>query len=230
MDNIYFDDEEITNAIDGTFDGETETSVPEQPVMISEPETTEAIPSIEPNPETIPVVPGIAPPMQDIPATPYDAQGEVVPAYQCGCTGDCETMTTGKYFGTLMESVKIAWEYHLKSKKHSEHVILEEYYDDAQDLIDSLIEEYQGLFGATVENYENCVCSCEKTPVVYFQELRTFVSTRAAEIPEITNNSELMSDIDSILSKIDSTLYKLTHLVENSNKFMNFEEFERMIK
>lgn len=208
---MFLDDEEITNVVIPTED-ENET-----PVVINEPETTEVVPSIEPNPEVIPVVPGIAPPMQDIPV-----QGEEIPQTPC-CTCTCEEITIGKYFGTLIESVKISWEYHLKSKKHSEHTILEEYYDDALDLIDSLIEEYQGFTGMTVENYENCVCSCEKTPVVYFQELRTFVE-RVREIPEITSVSELMSDVDGILSKIDSTLYKLTHLVE-SKTFKTFDEF-----
>jgi hypothetical protein len=123
-----------------------------------------------------------------------------------------------------MESVKIAWQFHLKSRKHSEHVILEEYYDDAQELIDSLIEEFQGMNGV-VDNYENCVCSCEKTPVVYFQELRTFVESNRETIG---CSSEIQSDVDSILSKIDSTLYKLTNLVESKKPFMYFEEFEKI--
>lgn len=217
MDNIYYDDEEIANVIDGIEAGDED-----QPVMISEPETTEVVPAVEPNPVDIPVVPEIAPPMQDIPVPAPEGE---IPQTPC-CNGHCEETVIGvsQFFGTLMESVKIAWQYHLKSKKHSEHVVLEEYYDDAQELIDSLIEEYQGMNGV-IENYENCVCGCEKTPVVYFQELRCFIVTNRDSAGV---SSEIQSDIDSILSKIDSTLYKLTNLVESKKPFMYFEEFEKI--
>lgn len=210
---MFLSKEEITNAVIPNND-----EIPETPVIINEPETTEVVPSIEPNPDVIPVVPEIAPPMQDIPVQHKEFQKTPC----CTCT--CEDMTIGKYFGTLIESVKISWQYHLKSKKNSEHTILEEYYEDVKKLIDSLIEEYQGINGI-VDNYENCICSCEKTPIVYFQELRTFVESNREIVGDY---SEIQSDVDSILSKIDSTLYKLTNLVESIKPFMYFEEFEKI--
>lgn len=177
----------------------------EIPVVISEPETTEVIPSIEP----VEVVPELQPETTETPK-------------ECCCKCCDENITIGKYFGTLMESVKIAWEYHLKANKHSIHTILEEYYDDAQELVDLLIEDYQGLYGI-VDNYENCICNCDKTPITYFNELRTFVESKRHEINELQNSSELMSDTDSILTKINTTIYKLTNLTEN--KFLSFEQF-----
>jgi hypothetical protein len=220
MEHILNDEEFLANGMDG--------NIPETPVMIQEPETTEAVPAIEPNtvniPETpdVPVIPDLNPPMQDIPV-----QGEPVPKttdIPTSCPNcDVETMTYGQYFGTLMESIQIAWRFHLQAKNNNEHIFLNEYYEDAKDLIDSFIEEYQGRYGV-ISEYSNCVCDCGKTPITYFTELRTFVE-KGKQLTYIMTASELMSDLDAVVSKIDSTLYKLTNLTETKNRFKTFEEF-----
>ena len=221
----------------------------ETPVMISEPEPTEAIPSIE-TPEGTGTVeeplPGTAPePMADGPVmNPEPAPEPLPPApvedqpVEGGCEGGCEqcpaegenttycntdNMTIGEFFGTLMESVQIAWRYHLKATKHSTHVILEEYYDEAQGLIDTIVENYQGRCGAVGE-FGNRIFDFEKTELDYFVELRDFLENGKLMFPEITSASELMSDIDALASLLDSTLYKLRNLTE-SKTFKTFEEF-----
>lgn len=203
MDDIFLDDDELTNTINA-MDGGCEGCTDETPVMISEPETTEVTPSIEPAPEV------------NIPGE------KCCDNEMCNLTDD--PVGYGKYFGTLMESVKIAWQFHLKSTKNSEHVILEEYYDDAQEIIDDIIESYQGIYG-TIDNYENCICPCNKTPVSYFTELRQFTEEKRHMLSNISSKSEIMSDTDTLLSKINSTLYKLTRLVENKGRFLSFDAF-----
>lgn len=209
---VFSDINKIKNCIMDKFFNDDTTQI------VSEPETTEMVPSIEPNPVDIPVA-------TEIPGEMPVPDGTCCPD---GQVGGCN-INVGKFFGTLMESVKISWQYHLKAKKHSEHVILEEYYDSAQELVDSLIEEYQGVNGV-VDNYDNCVCGCEKTPVCYFTELRVFVMSNRNRFDEITSNPELGSDIDSIMSLIDSTLYKLTNLTESvGGRVMKFDEFVESI-
>lgn len=192
----------------------------ETPVMISEPEPTEVIPSVEtPDSglENLPVDNNVIIPTED--KNP-----------PCGCeNGQCfccntENLTIGEFFGTLMESVQIAWKYHLKATKHSSHVILEEYYDDAQDLIDTIIENYQGRYNI-VTDFGNRICGCDMSDVEYFQELRTFLENGKMMFQEITSASELMSDIDALASLIDSTLYKLKNLTESLGYFKTLDEF-----
>lgn len=224
----------------------------ETPVIISEPEPTEAVPSIEtpegtgtveePLPGTAPEPVGDGPVMNPEPAPePLPAPVEDVPTEggceQCPAEGEalpaegenttyCNTdnMTIGEFFGTLMESVQIAWRYHLKATKHSTHVILEEYYDEAQGLIDTIIENYQGRCGAVGE-FGNRIFDFEKTELDYFVELRDFLENGKLMFPEITSASELLSDIDALASLLDSTLYKLRNLTESIKPFKTFEEF-----
>lgn len=229
----------------------------ETPVMISEPEPTEAVPSIEtpdgtgvvaeplPEPAPEPQVDGAVmnpePAPEPLPEPTADqndnatiggvepeltpAEGENPPC-ENEPTTYCNTdnLTIGEFFGTLMESVQIAWRYHLKATKHSTHVILEEYYNEAQSIIDAIIENYQGRCGAVGE-FGNRIFDFEKTELDYFVELRDFLGNGKLMFPEIMAASELMSDIDALASKLDSVLYKLRNLTESTKPFKTFEEF-----
>lgn len=230
----------------------------ETPVMISEPEPTEAVPSIEtpegtgvvaeplPEPAPEPQVDGAVmnpePAPEPLPEPPADqndnpaiggvepeltpAEGENPPC-ENEPTTYCNTdnLTLGEFFGTLMESVQIAWRYHLKATNHSTHVILEEYYSDAQEIIDTIIESYQGRFGVITE-YGNRICDFDKSCLGYFQELRDFIENGKLMLPEINCSSEILSEIDTLTTKVDTTLYKLRNLTESKKRpFKSFEEF-----
>jgi hypothetical protein len=192
----------------------------ETPIMVTEPETTEVVPSVEPNDIVIP-------------ESPEGCEGGL----SCDCptcdtlTCDCNTeniptenLTIGEFFGTLIESIPITWRYHLKSRKHSEHVILEEYYEDAQEIIDRIIESYQGKFNVILE-YGNRIFDNGKEDILYLSELRDFVQNGRNMFDDIVSSSEIMSEIDTLLSLLDSTLYKLKNLTESKKPFKTFEEF-----
>jgi hypothetical protein len=203
----------------------------ETPIMVTEPETTEVVPSVEPNDIVIPESPegceGALPcdcPTCDTPTC--DTPTCDTPTCDCP-TCDCYTeknLTIGEFFGTLIESIPITWRYHLKSRKHSEHVILEEYYEDAQEIIDRIIESYQGKFNVILE-YGNRIFDDEKEDILYLSELRDFVQNGRDMFDEIVSSSEIMSEIDTLLSLLDSTLYKLKNLTESKKPFKTFEEF-----
>lgn len=197
----------LTNALELVAGGTECENGMEIPVTITEPEPTEVEPHIEP-----------AVTASDTPIIP---EPERTICCDCGC--DMDNLTTGEYFGTIMESVQTIWKYHLQATKHSVHIILNEYYEEAQDLVDSIIENFQGRWGI-VRDYTNCICGCEKTPSQYLCELRNFVEKGREQFETIKDCSEIMSDIDSLLSLINSTLYKLNNLTE-SKSFMSFDEF-----
>jgi hypothetical protein len=119
-------------------------------------------------------------------------------------------MTVEEFFGTLQESVVTTWRKHLKTKKYSSHMALDEYYKEAPELIDALIEGWQGTHDK-IENYVDLLAGKEfETAVDYLTELRKITK----EGRSLMDSSELESDTDAILSLIDGVIYKLKELKE----------------
>lgn len=136
--------------------------------------------------------------------------------------------TIEEFFGTLQQSIVESWRKHLKTSKYSSHMALNDFYEDMPDLVDQLIEDYMGVVGGKVDNYK-CIFTAEDMDVYeYLKALRTLVKDGAKKFLE---ESELKSDVDNILSLIDSTLYKLKELSENksnankSNTIMSLKNF-----
>jgi hypothetical protein len=108
---------------------------------------------------------------------------------------------------TLLHSATNAHLMHFKTRSFSEHMALGTYYDEIVDLVDSLVESYQGLYGI-VEDYPN-VYHSPKDPVKYFESLQRFVADARQDLPQ---DSELQNIIDEIADLINSTTYKLKFL------------------
>lgn len=155
--------------------------------------------------------------------------GTPAPIISATCSCECsdkenEYMYFAKLAAALQESVLHSWKLHLKAKKYSIHVILEEYYNDALDMIDAFIEHYQGICGCTIIDGSVSDVLVSDDPFTYFNSLKDYVLNFSND-SNIFNekNSEIKSDIDDILRLIDSTLYKLSHLTES--KIKSFDAF-----
>ena len=165
-------------------------------------------------------------PTDDIIPTPVDVPG--TPECGTGCPDDgCGTgcpensvVTVANIFGTLQECVTITWRLHLKTRKHHIHVTLNEFYDKALDIVDDIIEQYQGIYGVVEDTFTNCVVSDGKSESEYLTELKTFVENNRCVLGD---HSEINSTIDEFLALIDSTIYKITSFCENEIK--SFDEF-----
>ena len=116
-----------------------------------------------------------------------------------------------EYLGTLQQATVETWKSHLKTDKYSDHKALNEFYDDIVDLVDALIEEYQGIHGK-VKDLKNMMTTDKQSAIDYLESLREM--TRDGK--SLFKEDELKSDIDAILSLIDSTIYKLKELKESS--------------
>lgn len=119
-----------------------------------------------------------------------------------------------QFFGTLQQSTVEAWKKHLKTDKYSKHIALNEFYDEIIELVDTLIENYMGIYGK-VKDYENILTTEKIGAVEYLESLREMCKSAQDELFDDEDDSELVSDIDNILSLIDSTLYKLKELKES---------------
>lgn len=123
-------------------------------------------------------------------------------------------MTIEELFGTLQESTVKTWRDHLKTKKYSAHMALNDFYDEIPELVDTLIEDYMGIYGK-VENYKDILTGEYDDAIAYLEELRNI----SKEGRKLFSDSELESDMDAILSLIDSTLYKLKELKESKTLY-----------
>lgn len=127
------------------------------------------------------------------------------------------TANISQLFGTLQQSVVNSWKNHLKTSKYAAHMALDEYYKEMPELVDTLIENYQGIYGE-VDDYKN-ILDFNEDPIKYLEDLRD-ICVNSKEL--LQQNTELESDMDSILSLIDSTLYKLKELTES---FVSLEDY-----
>jgi hypothetical protein len=197
------------NIVDQIVDDTVTNPIPDETLA----QTDEVIPApvdapVEIPAEPEPVVNDVAPEMGD--ETPMDG---------CPCD-NCVCDNIGCFFGTLQESITITWRYHLKTRKHHVHVALNEFYDKAIDIIDDIIEQYQGINGVVEDPFTNCLCADGKTENEYLLDLKNFVETNKSLLGE---HSEINSTIDEFFALIDSTIYKIVSFNEHVVK--SFEEF-----
>lgn len=115
-----------------------------------------------------------------------------------------------KLFSKLFESREMAHIYHLQVKgdegSYAAHMALNGYYDGVLDLIDSLVETYQGQYGI-VEGYDiiDTKDTKSKDKLEYFKELADFIKTERKCIPD----THLQNIVDEIVALVYKTLYKL---------------------
>lgn len=199
------------------------------PLTVEEP-IAEPIP--EPIPEQ-PVTPEDETPVEPGDETPVNLAAEEPVSSECpNCEGEgcpnCEPTpcvqgdgcSIGQIFGTFQEAVTIIWQYHLKTRKHHVHVTLNDFYEKALDVVDDLIEMYQGIHGIVEEPFTNNLCADGTSEVEYLNNLRAFVENNKFALG---TDSEIASAVDDFLGLIDTTLYKLTSFTEHNVK--SFSEF-----
>lgn len=211
-----------------------ETPPTEEPVLDAP--LADIAPPMQDIPVNAPVDAPVEEPGSEVTSNPIDVVDPIIPedpapivsdvTPECGDENptdgccSCSPVTVANLFGTLQESVTIAWRFHLKTRKHHIHVALNDFYYGALNLVDQLIEEYQGICGVIEDVFTNCVVGDGKTEGDYLTELKAFVENNRCCIG---NHSELQSKIDDILGLIDSTIYKVTSFCENAIK--SFDEF-----
>ena len=113
------------------------------------------------------------------------------------------------FIGTLMQSRNQAHVYHLQTDSFAAHKALNEYYDEIIDLIDGLVESYQGRYGI-LRNYKiSGAVKEDDNPIMYFKALSKFVETVRRQCPQ---DSYIQNEIDNVVKLIESTSYKLNYL------------------
>ena len=100
----------------------------------------------------------------------------------------------------LLNAAVKAHQMHWNTRSYAQHMALGDFYGELPDLIDSVIESYQGKYGL--------IPGPKEDPVSFIQELSSFVKAER----DFCDDSEIQNDIDAIATLCDSTLYKLKFL------------------
>jgi hypothetical protein len=107
----------------------------------------------------------------------------------------------------LLHSATVTHIMHWQTESYAAHQALGEYYSEIPELIDQVIEAYQGKtniilrgFPVDMEAYE------QMTPLAYMEYLNVKLATGRAMFGDI---SEVQNLVDAIADLIDSTMYKL---------------------
>jgi hypothetical protein len=110
----------------------------------------------------------------------------------------------------LLHSRTQAHTLHLQTKSFAEHMALNGYYDGIGDLVDGLVESYQGQYGI-IESYKSYdIVSYKSTEATtkYLQDLCNKVNS----LRDCCKDSYIQNQIDTVCELINSTVYKLRFL------------------
>lgn len=124
-----------------------------------------------------------------------------------------ETGDVSKFISKLLESREMAQVYHWTVKgdmgSHAAHLALESYYSGVIELIDDIVEVYQGQYGL-IEGYDQIATdeTRSKDRLDYFKEVVEFVKSRRNCIK--LEDTHLHTIIDEVVVLIYKTIYKLT--------------------
>jgi len=118
------------------------------------------------------------------------------------------TVTIGEFFLKLLHASTNGHILHLQTKSYSEHKALQKYYEGLPDLVDSIIEEWQGAYQKIVE-YPAIYETPNPDGLTEVMAVRDFLVKNRAVVGDYTS---IQNSVDNLMSLFDSTIYKLTFL------------------
>lgn len=89
------------------------------------------------------------------------------------------------------------------------HRALGTYYDEIIDLIDGLVESFQGRYGIQRGYTSPATFKEDGQFLTYFEALSKYVETIRTKIPQ---DSFLQNEVDTVVKLIETTKYKLKYL------------------
>lgn len=99
---------------------------------------------------------------------------------------------------------------HLQTESYSEHIALNGYYDGIVDIVDGLVESYQGKYGIIkgYKSYDITEYKSTESTIKYLKEL----CGKVEKLRNCCKDSYIQNQIDTVCELINSTLYKLRFL------------------
>jgi hypothetical protein len=115
-----------------------------------------------------------------------------------------------KLVAYLLHSQTQVHVFHLQTKSYAEHKALQKYYESVDDLVDGLVESYQGKYDiiAQYDNFAIEKYSNKSQLETYFKAL----SKKVEEVHKGVEDTYIQNQLDTINELISSTLYKIRFL------------------
>ena len=110
----------------------------------------------------------------------------------------------------LLHSKTQAHAFHLQCKSYAEHMALNGYYDGIGDLVDGLVESFQGKYGI-IKGYKSMDLQEWKSTEDTVKYLKGLCE-KVIELRDCCEDSYIQNQIDTVCELINSTLYKLRFL------------------
>ena len=119
-------------------------------------------------------------------------------------------MEFSKFISYLFHSRTQTHIFNLQTPSYAEHIALQGYYEGIVPLIDALVESYQGKNGIITDytNFNLKQYTGKEQVVAYLETL----CNAAYQAYEMTEDSYLQNQIDTVTELIKSTIYKLSYL------------------
>lgn len=110
----------------------------------------------------------------------------------------------------MLHSQKQAHIFHLGTKSFAEHMALNGYYNGIDELVDGIIESYQGKYGLlkNYKSYKNQSYKNKNQVLKYFKGLLNTIEEKR----DCCDDSYIQNQIDTVQELIYSTMYKLRFL------------------
>jgi hypothetical protein len=119
-------------------------------------------------------------------------------------------MEFSKFISYLFHSRTQSHIFHFQTPSYAEHKALQKYYEGIVDLIDGLVESYQGKNGIIMDytNFNLKQYQSKEQVIAYLETL----CEAAYQVHGMVEDSYLQNQIDTITELIKSTIYKLSYL------------------
>lgn len=109
---------------------------------------------------------------------------------------------------TLLNAATTAHLLHLQTRSYATHVAIGAFYEELPDLVDAVVEAYQGKYGL-IESYPEGKFHNDAEPEGFVKWVGEYVAFARKNLPQ---DSEIQNMVDDIAAHVDSTLYKLRFL------------------
>lgn len=119
-----------------------------------------------------------------------------------------------EFFSMLLGSKLVSHIHHLQCRgegSFAKHKALEEFYEGANEIADTIIETYQGYSEELAKyNSEDLTYGLDMETLDYLKTLRQAIED-GRKLPQL-EASNLQNEIDNFITLIDQTVYKITFL------------------
>lgn len=116
-----------------------------------------------------------------------------------------------EFVGALIKSINVAQLYHWSTESYARHEALGAFYSALPDMLDELVESYQGEYGivADINVPATRIPPHEEQLVTYFENMLKYVRIYRKKLPQDDFLAHQYDDIEKTFTEL---LYKLKNL------------------